>query len=56
MPPCIWKEDFDGNWETDCDELFVFNEGGPKENNMKFCCYCGKPLGERKYGGEEDQP
>ena len=44
--PCVWTEDEDGNYETDCGQMFCFIEGGPTDNGMKFCCYCGKPLKE----------
>lgn len=44
--PCVWVKqggtaDY---WETNCDHLFQFNDGGPAENEFKFCCYCGNPL------------
>lgn len=41
---CRWKEDFDGIYHTDCDNEFIMLEGTPVDNNMRFCCYCGKPL------------
>lgn len=41
---CEWKENEDGMWDTSCENTFVFDEGGPEENEQKFCCYCGKPL------------
>lgn len=41
---CTWKEDEDGVWYTECGEVFVVIDGIPKENNMRYCCYCGKPL------------
>ena len=47
---CIWTCD-DLNeeiWETGCGNLFQLESETPTENGMKFCCYCGKPLGERK--------
>jgi hypothetical protein len=44
MPECCWKPDDDGVWATDCGQEFVFIDAGPKENHMRFCCYCGKPL------------
>jgi hypothetical protein len=49
MKTCTWTEDSDGNWETDCGETFILNDGTPKENHMKFCCYCGKPLKEERF-------
>lgn len=44
---CEWKQDTDYEteiWHTSCGEAFVFNEGGPDENFLKFCCYCGGRL------------
>lgn len=42
---CQWTGDEDGDfWETDCGHAFQFNNGGPKENDQKFCGYCGKPV------------
>ena len=43
MNECAWREE-DGCWGTDCNHEFVINEGTPVENEMKFCCYCGKPI------------
>ena len=50
---CTWECDSDGNWETDCGEMFILNEGTPVDNSMKFCCYCGKPLREAPVKLEE---
>lgn len=33
-------------WETNCGNAFQFEAGGPTENKMQFCCYCGKLLAE----------
>jgi len=41
---CEWTQDEDGNWETDCNEVFIFNEGTSVENGFNFCPYCGRPL------------
>ena len=38
---CKWEADDDGVYQTGCGEAFTFIDAGPKENNMKFCCYCG---------------
>ena len=48
---CIWAES-NGDaefWHTSCDQDFVFIEGTPGENGMKFCCYCGANLVEKKW-------
>jgi hypothetical protein len=43
--PCAWTEDSSGDfWQTDCGKLFTFTDGGPKDNGLVFCCYCGAPL------------
>lgn len=45
---CRWTPvmEFDDDiaWDTGCDETFAFIDGGPTENRVKFCPYCGKPL------------
>jgi len=41
---CEWKENKDGAWDTNCKECFEFIDGGPMNNNMQWCCYCGKRL------------
>jgi hypothetical protein len=30
-------------------------QGTPLENDMAFCCYCGKPLTEASYEIEDDE-
>ena len=44
---CVWTPDTD--YETDvhysaCGEAWSFIEGGPKENKVRFCQGCGKPV------------
>jgi len=41
---CDWRENDDGNWETECGQMFAFETGTPTDNKMKFCYCCGKPL------------
>lgn len=45
---CIWaQEDEDGDhWVTDCGNELILNEGGPVDNGMEYCCYCGSKLTE----------
>lgn len=43
---CAWTQDRDGTWDTSCGNRFVVSEGNPSDNDMKFCCYCGKTLCE----------
>lgn len=54
---CTWTEtdpDF-CYWATDCSGAFSVTEGKPSENNMKFCCYCGKPLKEVPWVWPKDE-
>jgi hypothetical protein len=42
---CAWKQDdFEGNWDSDCGLCWAFPDGGPAENEMRFCPGCGKKL------------
>lgn len=49
---CDWTPDDDGNWGTECGGLYIIIEGTPTENSMRFCCYCGCKLRERKPSAE----
>ena len=51
---CEWQADIDGVWSTSCGKDFVLNDGGPIENEMRFCCYCGLSLDELPYEEPED--
>lgn len=47
-PTCDWREDEDGNWDTGCGQKHVLLDGGPTDNHMRYCCYCGSRLRERR--------
>ena len=56
MTACHWQYDRDDEaWDTACGHRFQTGDGTPTENDMAFCCFCGKPLVEvvvkRKYHG-----
>jgi hypothetical protein len=42
---CVWQyqEDCD-YYETECGNGAVFTNGGVKENEYKYCPYCGKKI------------
>lgn len=44
--PCIWQQDEDGFWHTDCGQVHEFMNGSPAENSYVFCPYCGKEIKE----------
>jgi len=55
---CGWEQtdDYSGCWESDCGLTWIFEEGGPSENEMRFCCGCGLPLTEKRwFQPEEDE-
>jgi hypothetical protein len=52
---CTWKYDPDGYWQTECGDQFCFSEGGPTENRVKFCHYCGRRMVESVYANEADE-
>lgn len=46
---CCWTLDADecgDSWDTACGEKYMFIEGGPVENKMRFCPYCAKGITE----------
>lgn len=46
-PECYWRQEsptYPMYWNTECDRSHVFTEGGPKENEFKFCPFCGKTI------------
>lgn len=43
---CIWAENEDGAWETQCKNIFEIVKGTPKENKMIYCMFCGKIICE----------
>jgi len=51
---CIWEEDEDGNWDSECGDSFVFVAGGPEENNFTFCPYCGRCITSLPYAADEE--
>jgi len=43
--PCIWTHDeneYCDKWDSACGESWSFIEGGPAENNVRFCHGCGR--------------
>lgn len=41
---CDWCVDDDGVWYTGCGHAWQFENGGPKENSVRWCQYCGGRL------------
>ena len=42
---CEWKyNDTEYYWESSCEHLHIFMSDGPKENEYRFCPYCGKKI------------
>ena len=57
---CEWKQDgawieCQDDWFTECQHGFTFTEGGPAENEFKFCCYCSKPIKAVPWVPEPDE-
>lgn len=54
---CCWHQTEEGQWESDCSNVFEFTEGAPLENGFEWCPYCGKALAEILLEGDrsEDQ-
>ena len=44
---CEWKYDEDCDcYETSCSQSWCFETGGVKENEQRYCGYCGKRIKE----------
>ena len=45
---CAWYRDGEDSdtFGTGCGHYFTLIDGTPAENDMLYCCYCGKPLEE----------
>lgn len=43
---CTWTfDDWEFcTWATECGELFAFTDGGPEDNNFRYCHGCGGKL------------
>ena len=42
---CEWKyDDSEYYFESSCEHLHIFMSDGPKENEYRFCPYCGKKI------------
>jgi len=52
---CLWNEDAEGIWHTDCKNAHEFFVGGPKDNKYFFCPYCGEPLTTGKKRKQDDK-
>lgn len=58
-PRCTWTLDaseYGDSWDTDCGEKWCFEEGGPRENNCRYCHGCGRPLRIVVEAGEALEP
>ena len=55
---CKWRQvnlwDEPDAWDTQCGETFLFGAGGPVEDGIDFCCYCGKKIVRIDAKSEED--
>ncbi len=53
---CHWdQEDLDSDcYSTDCGHYFNVTDGTPDDNEMRFCCFCGRRLVAIAYPVEED--
>lgn len=55
LPACTWTEDENGCWWTGCGQAHELSNDGPSENSMRFCCYCGRPLAEKRSEPEPEE-
>jgi hypothetical protein len=60
---CAWTyfDSEDDVWETSCGESWIFVNGSPTDNHVRFCHGCGKPvrtvlLDDAAHGEEDREP
>ena len=44
---CTWTNDTDGDapvFSCSCGQCITFNDDGPKENEYRFCPFCGREI------------
>ena len=46
---CMWTEDEEGAWDTECGDKHIINSGTPYSNGFKFCLYCGRQTLQLRY-------
>ena len=54
---CVWSQDDEGSdaWNAACvNRSFVLFSGGPTDNGMNYCMYCGRPVQENPWELEDD--
>lgn len=54
---CHWSQDGDEDsdvWATQCGNMFTIIADTPSENEMRFCCFCGKSLVEIRFEDEHE--
>lgn len=51
MVQCVWT-DTGEMWKAPCGVAWSFVDGGPMENQMKFCPVCGMPIAVADLGDE----
>lgn len=47
MDICEWTQSEEDVWESACGNAWLFEDGTPEENSMKFCPFCGRKLTPR---------
>lgn len=55
-PACLWSRADDDTdvWETKCGHAFTIIDGTPTDNQMAFCCYCGRRVDEEIGGSDAE--
>lgn len=56
LEKCTWFQEDEGSdiWVSDCGGLFTLNEGSPADNDLKYCCWCGKSIVSEPYVVEKE--
>ena len=53
---CTWSQwaEYEDTYSTECGNDFELTSGTLEKNDMKFCCFCGKPLVVQYVVGDDE--
>jgi hypothetical protein len=52
---CLWQEDSDGNWDSECGGCYCFEYDLTEDSTYTFCPKCGRRIEIVQYCGDDDE-
>lgn len=51
---CVWQQNFDGYYETACEQAYDMEGHTPQEHGFNFCPFCGLLITSEAYHATTD--